>query len=500
MATMPPIPRHIIIKHEGDIIEVSNSNDDDDEMNNDDGSSSSRNTNNANARSTSRPRNKYKAPKNLPLVDEIDLQQCLVSPSAPWQASAIQGVVIGKEQLEVICNHRQYRSQTIDGGVRVGSGGAKNNNDHFQACPCCRRFIQMGSAGDTMSGDDAAMNMLPTMNDQQPTTEKNGKNDEEMHRVEDEPGTGALTSLWTSLTMTPQPMAAPPLTTGDQVQDYTITEAIVQGWLYKKGTGGDWAGRRWWKPRWVTLALAQTPNSIVPAPCLISHRAPGVPYPASVTELTATTVIMAIERTHSNNKINAKKGDKRRPKTPNKEWNRHCFQIVHTHHRDNETTPKTTTRIFTAPVVERNEWVFAMNNALMGYEKRLSKARSDAAKVEYNEAQHTKKARRSGFDGLKLCGELTESEQMQNHEEKAPSRNPSWTVNDNSGRGRSIHGAERMRSLSPAPRVPKALMGLPPTSPRRGTVAMRSPSPSRFASPIAGRHRPLDSSSRSITP
>merc|ERR1719223_1969184 len=291
-------------------------------------------------------------------------------------------------------------------------------------------------------------------------------------------------------------MAAPPLTTGDQVQDYTITETIVQGWLYKKGTGGDWAGRRWWKPRWVTLVLAETPDTMIPAPCLISHRAPGVPYPASVTEMTATTVIMAIERTHSNNKINAKEG-------PNEEWNRHCFQILHTQHRDNETTPKTTTRMFTAPVTERNEWVFAMNNALMGYEKRLSKAKSEAARVEYAEAQHTKKARRSGFDGLKLCGELTEKEQMQNHEEGASPRNPSRRIyKDDSGRGRSSHGAcagaGRMRSPSPTPCASKALMGLPPTSPRRGTAAMRSPTPNRFASP--GRHWPLGSSPRPITP
>ena len=71
--------------------------------------------------------------------------------------------------------------------------------------------------------------------------------------------TSLVQAAVTTLTMQPslmQPMVAPPLTTGDLVQNYTITETIVQGWLYKKGTGGDWAGRRWWKPRWVTLAVS----------------------------------------------------------------------------------------------------------------------------------------------------------------------------------------------------------------------------------------------------
>jgi len=79
----------------------------------------------------------------------------------------------------------------------------------------------------------------------------------------------------TTLTMQPtlmQAMAAPPLVTGDELQDFTITETIVQGWLYKKGTGGDFSGRRWWKPRWVTLAVSSFELHIMCAKIFSRHQ------------------------------------------------------------------------------------------------------------------------------------------------------------------------------------------------------------------------------------
>ena len=143
---------------------------------------------------------------------------------------------------------------------------------------------------------------------------------------------------------------------------------------------------------------------------------------------------MAIERTHE---VTTEKG---RPSTPTKEeWNRHCFQIVHTHHQNNESTPKTTTRIFTAPAEDRNEWVYVMNQALMSYEKRLSKAAK----------QQTKKARH---------GSLVLD-------------NDGWTEGIN-------HSGAGMRSLSPVCSA-ATLIGLPPAG-RRGR--MRSPSPIRSRS------------------
>ena len=237
-SSLPPIPDHILIK-----CEYSS------DTSSDGGESKGTNI-------------KPRQPENLPLVDEIDLQQCLVSPRKSWHASAIQGVVIGKKQLELMCNH----SKTNEGAAG------------FQACPCCRRFVRVGgnnSLCDIESGDDAAMKSFVPMSSQ-------AKNENKVVDVKGDESGDMLTSLWTSITSIQSPKAAPPLVTGDKIQNYTITETIVQGWLYKKATGDDFSGRRWWKPRWVTLALAENPTTIVPTPCLLSHRAPGVPYPASI--------------------------------------------------------------------------------------------------------------------------------------------------------------------------------------------------------------------------
>jgi len=434
---MPPIPRHIIIKHgddQDDTIEISSNGAD---SNNSEPSFS----------------------KNLPLVDEIDLMQCLIFPSQPSRASAIQGVVIGKEHLDVICK------ATGRGTVCGGATGSNNGRNSFQACPCCRRFIQRDTPGDIECGDDAAMKPPPTnaSSEQSALSHHDGIATSSLSEKE---GGATLTSLMqaavTTLTLQPslmEPMEAPPLVSGDRLKNYTIAETIVQGWLYKKGTGGDFSGRRWWKPRWVTLALAESSDTIVPTPILLSHRAPGVPYPANIIELTESTVIMAIERTHRDTTTTSggKGGEKQQNHQP-EEWNRHCLQIVHTQHQDNETTPKTITRIFTAPTVERNEWVFAMNNALLSYEKRLAKARSDAAKHDCRTAhKQSSKTRRLGVESsMMMCGEVVMMKEKEQQREPEPRRHL-WTENGS--------GNSRMRS--PSPVRARASMGLPPTSPRR---------------------------------
>ena len=202
-----------------------------------------------------------------------------------------------------------------------------------------------------------------------------------------------------------------------------------------------------------TIQLAESTHTIIPAPILISHRAPGVPYPASIVELTEYTVIMAVERKHINSTTSNSSS------TETSEWNRHCFQIVHT-----KATTDMPTRIFTAPIQDRNEWVFAINNALLDHEKRLSKVRSDAAKNECIElAKQTKKRkpRRSQPTTSLLDCELEEEEQQ-----------TPWTTNIS----RVDSGGRRMRSPSPI-RTNTSSLGLPPTNPRR----MRSPSPIRMA-------------------
>jgi len=200
-----------------------------------------------------------------------------------------------------------------------------------------------------------------------------------------------------------------------------------------------------WKPRWVTLALAESSATDIPMPILISHWAPGVPYPASIVELTDSTVIMAIERTHlkptssssSSSLKNKENHQQLQQQTEDTfEWNRHCFQIVHTHHQDNLTTPNTTTRIFTAPIKDRNEWVFAMNAALLDYEKRLNKARNDSAKIEYLKQAKNK---------VRRVGSLLDDEKEEDFYSEKQQLTP-WTKNS-LGRTRSSG----------------SLVGLPPT-------------------------------------
>ncbi|KAL3803777.1 hypothetical protein ACHAW5_004628 [Stephanodiscus triporus] len=345
----------------------------------------------------------------LPLVDEVDLRQCLVSPVRPWRASKIQGVVVGqRRQLEVICNTTGIGAVRVDSHADVEGGDQPRRRQH-----------------DDRASDSSDCGTTTTL-------------------------TSLVQAAVTTLTM--PPMTAPPLVSGDRVREYTILETIVQGWLYKKGTGGDFSGRRWWKPRWVTLALAETSNTITSTPILICHRAPGVPCPASVIELTQSTVIMATERANDERNKHGSCSPYEDPER--EEWNRHCFQVVHTHHRDDESTPKTTRRIFTAPIQDRNQWVFAMNSALLEFERRLSKARSadDAAKdisLPWLSNERTKGTGHSAVDDNVPCGAAMD-----------PRR---WTTSRTMNN--SMVGGGRARS--PSPVRASASMRLPPIDPRR---------------------------------
>ena len=169
-----------------------------------------------------------------------------------------------------------------------------------------------------------------------------------------------LASSMSSMTATlsaKYPSSAPPLVEGDVAREYAIRETIAQGWLHKKGSGGDWAKQRWWKPRWMTLALATKADGKADGSdavlILLSHRAPGVPYPVGILELTKSTVVMASE-----------KRLKTEPDACGDAWNRHCFSVVQAGSESSQT------RVFTAPLEDRNEWVFALNQALINQGKR----------------------------------------------------------------------------------------------------------------------------------
>ena len=147
----------------------------------------------------------------------------------------------------------------------------------------------------------------------------------------------------------------------------------------------------------------------VPMPLMISHHAPGVPFPAHVMELNESTVIMAIERTTQT----ATKDD---DGEDIEEWNRHCFQIV------NSVTNES--RIFTAPLRERNEWAFVINEQLYSMEERLKKARAKKEIDEYTKEQkEDRKAKRLGMDVLlKEMKEEKITEQQQQQQQQQVTR------------------------------------------------------------------------------
>ena len=126
--------------------------------------------------------------------------------------------------------------------------------------------------------------------------------------------------------------------------------------------------------------------------------------------LDESTVIMAIERTTKTvPRTMTKVGGGDHGEEEVEEWNRHCFQIV----------AKETTRIFTAPLQERNEWAFVINKQLYSFEQRMKKARVKEELGEYVKAQkEERKAKRLGMNVL--LNEMREEEQQQQLEGRRP--------------------------------------------------------------------------------
>ena len=260
--------------------------------------------------------------RQLPLVDEIDLRQCFLFEGIP-SASSMQGMVIGKEELNVMCGHRPRATLSFDDAAKhSGTADCKHHNvvsplqssrkgatiigGEFKACPCCSRYIETFDKVAVSSAGSIETSTTSTVVEQQqqqmrhtattPTrsiaTSNNGNNDTAMEvdyvefqnkeEEEEELGSwnlrksvltshvgGSLMSIFNGEleqscdaaggAITEEDdfnMFAPPLVRGDKIQHYTITETIVHGWLYKKGSGNDIWGKTWWKPRWVTLAVS----------------------------------------------------------------------------------------------------------------------------------------------------------------------------------------------------------------------------------------------------
>ena len=218
----------------------------------------------------------------------------------------MQGMVIGKEELNVICGRATQSFDDVATHTHCshhGGGSGKSNNvspnsspvrqqGDFKACPCCRRYIENFDHPVTPGSVETSSTTLDQLQQLQRSSPQKSNNSGDNMEVDEEDTEeygswnlqrSMLTSTMGSSLMSlfngglddlnqeedEFNMSAPPLVQGDKVQHYTITETIVQGWLYKKGSGNDIWGRRWWKPRWVTFVVS-APLLLCPV-CFVLH-------------------------------------------------------------------------------------------------------------------------------------------------------------------------------------------------------------------------------------
>mmetsp|Transcript_108195 Transcript_108195/g.161867 ORF Transcript_108195/g.161867 Transcript_108195/m.161867 type:complete len:314 (+) Transcript_108195:54-995(+) len=138
---------------------------------------------------------------------------------------------------------------------------------------------------------------------------------------------------------------------------YCVKKVIAQGWVHKKGTGTDWLGSRAWKPRWAVLALVSLAGHEAYVPVLQIYWYSTSPTPTTVIHLDSAVVLPEDDADDS-------------------KWNKSRFKIQHVKKPVDENCIQMT-RSFSCPRVGRDKWVYAINQALLGYEKEKAKARSD---------------------------------------------------------------------------------------------------------------------------
>lgn len=137
---------------------------------------------------------------------------------------------------------------------------------------------------------------------------------------------------------------------------YQIKRVVVEGLLYKKGTGSDWLGSRGWKARWTHLALGRVEGygDFTEVPLLCIARFSSSTSLSTVIVLDSTVAMVSDVPWH-----------KKHP---------YRFEIRQASTQQNTSLP--VTRIFSAPSRNaRGAWVYAMSDALLTYEKEKAKLR-----------------------------------------------------------------------------------------------------------------------------
>mmetsp|Transcript_6030 Transcript_6030/g.14615 ORF Transcript_6030/g.14615 Transcript_6030/m.14615 type:complete len:302 (-) Transcript_6030:142-1047(-) len=141
---------------------------------------------------------------------------------------------------------------------------------------------------------------------------------------------------------------------------YTVKETLNQGYIEKKGSGFDWIGSRAWKKRWAVLVKARTDGQDVDVPLLQIFWDYHSPAPSTVISLDSTVLL-------PENNLDPSKPDNNHP---------YCFTIRHVKKSVNPDIDVQLTRIIgCAKENERDEWVYAINQALLQYEKEKANAK-----------------------------------------------------------------------------------------------------------------------------
>lgn len=165
---------------------------------------------------------------------------------------------------------------------------------------------------------------------------------------------------------------------------YTVREIIAQGYLHKKGSGYDWLGSRYWKARWAVLVVSEAFSkklpAILPEVLGISHSAlffsiqwakveespVDVPLlqifwsntsPAASTVISLDSAVVIPDNSCPNSS------------NPFRFMIRHIKRSI----SDSDSALQIT-RFFSCPQASRDDWVFAINHALLEYEKAKASA------------------------------------------------------------------------------------------------------------------------------
>mmetsp|Transcript_4602 Transcript_4602/g.6751 ORF Transcript_4602/g.6751 Transcript_4602/m.6751 type:complete len:457 (+) Transcript_4602:56-1426(+) len=202
-------------------------------------------------------------------------------------------------------------------------------------------------------------------------------------------------------------------TTGDEndpsivkTLDYTIKACIVEGWLYKKGTGNDIFRSTFWKPRWCRLVLANIPGKCQHVPLLLVSWHVSV-NPSNIIILESSVAISVDYDDVSGS--DATTAD-----------NVHCFDIVSRRDSIDDTTvcrpvgtapaPKKLlsngklTRTFSVPSVEeRDDWVLKINQAIGNYDKSRRMAIRQKEERLLPPTSPVRRTPKGGLNGLSIA-------------------------------------------------------------------------------------------------